>query len=114
MSYTQQYFGDYETGLGSADVGDPAHVDAVYFALSQDNGKTWKNMQVTNYDDNVSNEANKSSISVDWNGTMIDYPAHAQKPTMAIEGNKIVVAWNDKFCPSQNPFDLEAVVDPGQ
>lgn len=112
VSYNQQYFGDYEMGLGSADIGDPEHVDAVYFALSQDNGQTWKNMQVTTYDGNISNEANKSSIQVDWNGTIIDYPAHTQKPKMAIEGNRIVVAWNDKFCPSGNPFNLtEVIVD---
>ena len=110
VSYTQQYLGDYEMGDGSADIGDPENVDAVFFAMSQDNGQTWKNMQVTSYDKNESNEANKSSITVDWNGEMIEYPPHAQKPTMAIEGNNIVVAWNDKFCPSGNPFDLEEVI----
>ena len=41
VSYTQQIVGDYETGDGSADIGDPEHVDGVFVALSLNNGNNW-------------------------------------------------------------------------
>jgi len=99
VSYAQQIVGDYETGIGSADVGDPTHVDGVFVSYSRDNGDSWKSYV-------ISDTTEKSSMQVDWNGTEIEYPGHAQKPTMAVEGNHILVAWNDKYCPSNNPFDL--------
>ncbi|QOR62854.1 choice-of-anchor O protein [Sulfurovum sp. ST-21] len=91
---------DYEMGDGSADIGDPDNVDKVVASISRDNGKTWK-------DYNVSNTTGKSSIEVVWNGQTIAYPGDAQKPTMAISGQYVLVAWNDKYCPSGNPFNLD-------
>jgi hypothetical protein len=90
VSYAQQIVGDYETGIGSADVGDPTHVDGVFVSYSRDNGDSWKSYV-------ISDTTEKSSMEVDWNGTTIEYPGHAQKPTMAVEGDRILVAWNDKY-----------------
>ncbi|UFH58174.1 DUF5011 domain-containing protein [Sulfurovum mangrovi] len=101
VSYLEHVAGsDYETGDGSADIGDPDNLDKVMVSLSRDNGQTWK-------DYNISNTSQKSSIEVVWDGQTIEYPGDAQKPTMAVSGNHVVVAWNDKYCPSGNPFDLE-------
>jgi len=103
VTYLQQIVGDYVTGDGSADIGDPTHLDGVFTALSLDNGMTWKNFT-------VSDSTEKSSMEVVWDidksATKIPYPGDAQKPNMAVEGNNILVAWNDKYCPSGNPFDL--------
>jgi hypothetical protein len=104
VSYTEQVLGDYEMGDGSADIGDPDHVDDAFVSISLDNGKSWKKTR-------VGESADKSSTQVTWDGELIDYPGHSHKMTMAAEGNKILVAWLDKYCPSGNPFDLEQVDD---
>jgi hypothetical protein len=104
VSYNEQVVGDYEMGDGSADIGDPEHRDAVFFSMSLDNGETWKKQQVSASED-------KSSIQVTWNGARVEYKGHTQKPTMAVEGNNILVAWNDKYCPSGNPFNLTQDVE---
>ena len=100
VSYLEQVGGDYEMGDGSADIGDPDNVDKVVLSLTRDDGKTWK-------DYNISNTTEKSSIDVVWNNATIAYPGHAQKPDMAINGQNILIAWNDKYCPSGNPFNLD-------
>lgn len=100
LSYLQQVKGDYELGDGSADIADPTHVDGVFSALSLDNGETWKNYT-------ISDSSDKNSTTVTWAGQTIPYPGHAQKPTMAINGNNILIAWNDKYCPIGNPHNLE-------
>ncbi len=99
VSYLQQVAGTYEMGDGSADIADPTHVDGVFTALSMDNGDTWKRFP-------ISDTSEKSSTTVKWAGDTINYPGHAQKPTMAVNGNNILIAWNDKYCPSGNPLDL--------
>jgi len=105
VTYLQQVTGDYETGDGSADIGDPTHVDGVFAALSLDNGATWRNFK-------VSDTSDKSSVQVEWAGSTINYPGHAQRPTFAshkhsVSGKEyIVVAWNDKYCPSGDPLNL--------
>lgn len=108
-SYAEQVIGDYELGDGSADIGDPTHVDDIFVSLSLDSGKTWKK-------ENVSGTAMRgdqpnSSIKVNWSADKTaapdtDYPGHSHKPKMAINGNQILVAWHDKFCPSGDPFGL--------
>ena len=100
INYLEQVGGDYEMGDGSADIGDPNNVDKVVLSLTRDNGKTWK-------DYTISNTTEKSSIDVVWDNTTIAYPGHAQKPDMAINGQNILIAWNDKYCPSGNPFNLD-------
>lgn len=97
--YNEQVVGVYETGDGSADIGDPDQRDALFFSLSLDNGETWKKQQISASED-------KTSTQVTWNGTMIDYKGHTQKPKMAAYGNNILLAWHDKYCPSGNPFNL--------
>ena len=99
LNYIQQIVGGYEMGDGSADIGDPEHVDGVYVALSLDDGLTWR-------DTLISDTTDKSSMNVVWNGVEIAYPGNAQKTEFAVAGNKILVAWSDKYCPSANPFDL--------
>ena len=105
INYNEQVLGTYEMGDGSADIGDPTHVDGVFVSVSLDNGDTWKKYEITNTFNRITKDI-KSSIDVVWNGATIPYPAHAQKPDMAISGNKIVVAWNDKYCPSKDPLAL--------
>ncbi|MBT8438339.1 MAG: hypothetical protein KJO91_01340, partial [Gammaproteobacteria bacterium] len=92
-----------EGGDGSADIADPNHVDDIFTSLSLDNGKSWKKVK-------VGDTADKWSKPVTWGPLgAINYPGHSHKPTMAIQDNNILVAWNDKYCPSGNLFDLELV-----
>ena len=102
MSFAEQVVGGYELGDGSADIGDPTQLDDMFTAFSLDNGATWNKVV-------VGETAGKSSIAVTWNGVSTTYGGHSHKPTMNVKGNNILVAWNDKYCPSGNPFDL---VDP--
>lgn len=104
VSYAEQVIGDYELGDGSADIGDPYHVDDIFVSYSRDDGQTWKKYQ-------IGDTADKSSTQVMWNGSTINYPGHSVKADMVAQGNNILVAWHDKYCPSGNPFDLNATVD---
>jgi hypothetical protein len=100
VSYGEQVIGDFEGGDGSADIGDPYSVDDIFVSISMDNGISWKK-------EKVGDTAKSESIIVTWDGNRIPYPGHSHKPTMAVQGDNILVAWNDKNCPSGNPFDLE-------
>ena len=102
ISYAEQVTGSYALGDGSADIGDPEQVDDMFVSTSMDNGLTWKK-------EKVGETSDKSSITVTWNSLRIPYPGHTHKPTMAVKGNNVLVAWNDKYCPSGNPLDLEQV-----
>lgn len=107
ISYNEHIDGsDYEMGLGSADIGDPKNRDALYFAISLDDGETWKHEKISNSED-------KSSIKVTWDGDKIPYGGDVLKPKMAISGNNIMMAWHDKYCPSGNPLDLAGVTVDG-
>jgi len=109
LSYAEQVIGDYELGDGSADVGDPTHVDEIFVSLSRDDGSTWKKYQ-------ISDSTDKWSKQVQWDTNddnvteLINYPGHNIKPTMAAYGNRILVAWHSKYCPSGNPFDLNSTI----
>jgi hypothetical protein len=103
VSYAEQVVGDYELGDGSADIGDPFHLDDIFASLSLDNGASWKKVAVG---ETAVGKGNYKTVT--WDGVEnTPYGGHSHKPTMAAEGNKILVAWNDKYCPSGNPFDLE-------
>lgn len=112
VNYLQQVVGDYETGDGSADIGDPTHLDAVFVALSLDNGETWNS-------EKISDTTSETSKTVSWYAdldnpsitnldTNLSYPGNALKPKMAVNGNNILVAWHDKYCLSPNPFNLDS------
>ena len=105
VSYAEQVIGDYELGDGSADIGDPTHIDDIFVSLSRDNGQTWKKYH-------LNNSAEKSSIQVKWAGETINYPGHSVKPDIAVSGNYILVAWQDKYCPSGNPLGFPLSDDP--
>ena len=100
VSYGEQVIGEFEGGDGSADIPDPDNIDDIFVSVSLDNGTSWKK-------EKVGDTAKNASAIVTWNGVRIPYPGHSHKPTMAVEGNNILVAWNDKYCPTGNPFDLE-------
>ena len=109
VSYAEQVVGPYELGDGSADIGDPNTADDIFTSLSLDNGKTWKKQNVS--DTVMRGDAINSSIKVNWTADKAaaantDYPGHSHKPKMAINGNQILVAWHDKFCPSGDPLGL--------
>ena len=105
VSYAEQVIGDYVLGDGSADLGDPTHIDDMFASISMDNGKSWKKQQ-------IADTSTKSSIEVSWgNSSQVEYRGHSHKPTMAVSGNNVLVAWNDKYCPSGNPFGFEKVDD---
>ena len=109
VSYAEQVYGDYELGDGSADIGDPEHIDDIFVSLSLDGGKTWKKNNVSGTA--MRGDGLNSSIKVNWTADKAavadtDYPGHSHKPKMAINGNQILVAWHDKFCPSGDPLDL--------
>ena len=119
VSFGEQVIGDYEGGDGSADIGDPDNIDDIFTSLSLDNGKTWKKANVSGTAKNSDTGQIRSSTIVTWSGERIPYPGHSHKPTMAVWGNNILVAWNDKYCPSGDPFDLVdnttgEIVDPDQ
>jgi hypothetical protein len=119
VSFGEQVIGEYEGGDGSADIGDPDNIDDIFTSLSLDNGKTWKKANVSGTAKNSDTGQIRSSTIVTWNGERIPYPGHSHKPTMAVWGNNILVAWNDKYCPSGDPFDLVdnttgELVDPDQ
>ncbi|MFC1589336.1 choice-of-anchor O protein [Pseudomonadota bacterium] len=99
VTYTEQVIGDYSVGEGSADIGDPTHIDDPFASLSLDEGETWKKVQ-------LADTSGDSSIAVNWNGFSTSYKGHSHKSTNAVNGNNILVAWNDKYCPSANPFGL--------
>ena len=99
----------YEMGDGSADIGDPTHIDDIFVSLSLDNGKTYKKVNVSGTA--LRGGTPNSSIKVNWTAdktaeATTDYPGHSHKPKMAVNGNQILVAWHDKFCPSGDPFEL--------
>ena len=107
ISYNQQVKGTPEMGDGSADIGDPEHLDGVFLSVSKDNGATWKK-------ETISNTSELTSTSVTWGTKEVDgaivpnvisYPGHAQTPTMAINDDKIIIAWNDKYCPNNTLFE---------
>jgi hypothetical protein len=100
ISYGEQVHGEFEGGDGSADIGDPDNYDDIFVSLSLDNGTSWKK-------DKVGDTGKNTSSIVTWDGERIAYPGHSHKPTMHIQGDNILVAWNDKYCPTGNPFDLE-------
>ena len=104
VSYNEQVIGTYELGDGSADIGDPTQRDALFFSISLDNGETWNKQKISHSED-------KNSTQVTWDGATIEYSGHTQKPAMAINGNNILLAWNDKYCPSGNPFNLTPNID---
>ena len=115
VSYTEQVIGDYELGDGSADIGDPTHVDDVYVSLSLDNGKSWKKQRVGDSAEweNASDMLTYMEVAWDTNddqvideGEVLRYPGHSHKSTMNVFGNNILVAWLDKHCPSGNPYEL--------
>ena len=102
VSYTDVVTGDFAMGTGSSEIPDIEHVADVFVGLSLDNGSTWK---LTN----ISNTADKSSVDVDFwgTGTNLPYYGHSFKPAIRIQGNNVLVAWNDKYCASGNPLNLE-------
>lgn len=108
-SYAEQVIGVYELGDGSADIGDPTHVDDIFVSLSLDGGQTWKKTNVSGTA--MRGDQPNSSIKVNWTADKTatpntDYPGHSHKPKMQINGNQVLVAWHDKFCPSGDPFGL--------
>ena len=127
VSYAEQVVGPYELGDGSADIGDPYTADDIFTSLSLDNGKTWKKQNIS--DTVMRGDAINSSILVNWTADKaatptMDYPGHSHKPKMMVNGNQILVAWHDKFCPSGDPLGLyvkdedgaatDVLVDPEQ
>ena len=109
VAYAEQVVGPYELGDGSADIGDPNTADDIFTSLSLDNGKTWKKQNVS--DTVMRGDAINSSIKVNWTvdkaaTPTVDYPGHSHKPKMLVNGNQILVAWHDKFCPSGDPLGL--------
>lgn len=104
ISYTDIVQGDFQLGTGSSEIPDIDHVADVFVALSQDDGETWKAI-------NISRTGDKSSIDVNFwgQGELEPYFGTSFKPVIKTQGNNILVAWNDKYCPSGNPQGFENV-----
>ncbi|MGB0467566.1 MAG: choice-of-anchor O protein [Pontibacterium sp.] len=102
ISYTDIMMGDFLMGTGSSEIPDIEHIADVFVALSLDKGESWKSV-------NVSRTAEKSSIDVDFHGdgNKVAYNGHSFKPVIKTEADKVLLAWNDKYCPSGNPLNLE-------
>lgn len=98
VSYTDIVTGDFQMGTGSSEIPDIEHVADTFVALSLDKGVSWKPI-------NISNTADKNSAEVDFwgDGEKLPYYGHSFKPVIKTEGKNVLVAWNDKYCPSGNP-----------
>jgi hypothetical protein len=70
---------DQVEGTGASDV---------FIAISRDDGDTWKRR-------NISRTAERSS--------MLGYAGDSSKPMLGVKGNKIFVAWLDKYCHGGRP-----------
>lgn len=70
---------DAVEGTGASDV---------FVAISRDDGDTWKRR-------NISRTAGRSS--------MLGYAGDSSKPMLGVKGNKIFVAWLDKYCHGGRP-----------
>jgi hypothetical protein len=64
-----------------------------FVAISLDDGQTWKRR-------NLSRTADKSSLTLESGDA---YPGNSQKPVLQVKGNKIFVAWTDKYCKGGRP-----------
>jgi hypothetical protein len=75
----------------------------VFVAISRDDGDTWKRR-------NISRTADKSSFTL---LTGDEYPGDSAKPMLhAKSGNKIFVAWTDKYCRGGRPgYAIEVCQD---
>ena len=102
VSYADVVLGDFAMGTGSSEIPDIEHAADVFVSVSLDNGSTWKKT-------NISNTGDKSSIQVDFYGNtqLLDYYGHSFSPVIKTEGGNVLLAWNDKYCPSGNPLGLE-------
>lgn len=102
VSYSDIVTGDFQMGTGSSEIPDIDHVADTFVALSLDKGESWKQI-------NISNTADKSSADVDFDGdgSTEAYYGHSFSPVIKTEGNKVLVAWNDKYCPSGDPLELD-------
>ncbi|MBT8060620.1 MAG: hypothetical protein KJO33_13550, partial [Gammaproteobacteria bacterium] len=75
----------------------------VYTAVSRDDGTTWKRM-------NLSRHADQSSIELE---TGEPFPGTASSPYLKVNDNKILVAWQSKFCDKGNPrYAINTCDDP--
>jgi hypothetical protein len=68
----------------------------VFVAISRDDGDTWKRRNISRTADKFSN---------------IGYPGHSEKPMLKVKGNKIFVAWTDKYCNGGRPGYAITVCD---
>ncbi|MBB5347288.1 rubredoxin [Desulfoprunum benzoelyticum] len=73
----------------------------VHTAVSLDDGLTWKRT-------NLSRTAVKSSYTI-VNG--VKYPGDSESQDLTVAGHYALVTWVDKYCHSNNPWDLEAAED---
>lgn len=75
----------------------------IYTAVSRDDGTTWKRM-------NVSRMADMSSFELE---TGEPFHGTTGSPYMKVNDNKILVAWQSKFCKSGNPrYSINLCDDP--
>ena len=87
-------------GDGSADEGNRYARD-VHTAVSLDDGLTWKRT-------NLSRTAVKSSYTLE-NG--VEYPGDSESQDLAVAGHYAMVTWVDKYCHTNNPWDIEDAED---
>jgi hypothetical protein len=74
-----------------------------YTAVSRDDGATWKRM-------NISRMADMSSFDLE---TGEPFPGTSGSPYLKVNDNKILVAWESKFCKSGNPrYAINTCDDP--
>jgi len=87
-------------GDGKFDEGNRYARD-VYTAVSLDDGLTWKRT-------NLSRTAVKSSFTLE-NG--VAYPGDSETQDLAVAGHYAMVTWIDKYCHTNNPWDIEDAED---
>ena len=62
-------------------------------AISRDDGKTWKRM-------NLSRGAKRSSFTL---ATGYEFPGQVKKPNLKVKGNYVLAVWQSKFCRGGRP-----------
>jgi len=87
-------------GDGKFDEGN-RYAHDVYTAVSLDDGLTWKRT-------NLSRTAVKSSFTLE-NG--VAYPGDSESQDLAVAGHYALVTWVDKYCHTNNPWDIEDAED---
>ncbi len=73
-----------------------------YGAVSLDDGVTWKNTNLSESASASSSDVTRTDVPL-FSGTDFSYPGDVSNIFHAVAGNKVLVAWQSRFCSSGQP-----------